>query len=163
MAFLSLKDLEVLEKYTAKLFVASFAITSVLQPLFTLPPDKGPTSVLGKAAIGGILGAIAYVVPIEVIWRFLYTLVTSRSRVLRDLSEPLALLVLLGCGLACLGMGALALCKFSGLESVKVGDPLPSVNFFWELVLFAYGLRLLQTYERWTESFSEDTSERYLF
>lgn len=43
-----------------------------------------------------------------------------------------------------ISIGALALCK---LPEIGVRDPLPSVNLFWELGCFAYGLWWLEIHE----------------
>jgi hypothetical protein len=41
-------------------------------------------------------------------------------------------------------MGGLALCKIPALQNFAVHDPLPSLNVFWEIGFFTFGLTWLQ-------------------
>jgi hypothetical protein len=62
--------------------------------------------------------------------------------------EILANILLLALGFSFLSIGALALLKIHGLG---IRDPAPSLNLFWELAFFAYGIWWMQTRERLVE------------
>jgi hypothetical protein len=96
-------------------------------PLLWDPPDLGE-SIEAHGALG-VLG-----------W-FL-------SAFAKSLIEFVANILLLALGFSFLSIGALALLKIHGLG---IRDPVPSLNLFWELAFFAYGIWWMQTHERLVE------------
>ena len=160
---LSLKLDEALEKFATPLWIAFFTVAAVVQPtsdrvpdwlittvawivrhMLPLPIDRSSTSpvltVLITAAITGVFSA-AYGISLFFLVLMLRGLMTA------SWINWFGTLLLLSIGIAFISMGALALCKVPLLHSMAIQDPLPSLNVFWEIGFFLYGLWWLQLYK----------------
>ncbi len=160
---LSLKLDEALEKFATPLWIAFFTVAAVVQPpsdqiphwlistvvwivrhLLPLPLDRSSTSpvlpVLITAGITGIFSA-AYGIAL-----FFFALIL-RAYMTPPWISWLGTVLLLSIGIGFVSMGALGLCKIPLLHTMAIQDPLPSLNLFWEIGFFLYGLWWLQLYE----------------
>ena len=158
----SFKDVEVLEKFATKLCVPFFAVASVLQPpdgatiphwlvaimatIVKAPRDSPTAAVLIATAIWSLIWAVCCTLFLWFMWG-IRILVIGYSWV-----EWLGPVLLPASGLIFISMGALALCKIPTLQTFAVHDPLPSLNVFWEVGLFTFGLWCIQLEDNSSES-----------
>src|SRR4029077_6195080 len=141
-----LKDLEILERFAARLCVAFFSVASVLQCPFAC--SILPESVWGRAACWGVIWGAFCFLSIEVGRESpskLFLFEVGEFKVGKALADLLVRVLFPAFAFACFSIGALALCKIPSLQTV---DPLPSLNLFWELGFFMYGLWCFQNQGR---------------
>jgi hypothetical protein len=160
---LSLKLDEALEKFATPLWIAFFTVAAVVQPpsdhipdwliatvawivrhVLPLPLDPSSASpVLTVLITAGITGVFAAAYGI---FLFFFVLML-RALMTHAWINWLGTVLLLSIGIGFISMGALALCKVPLLHTMAIQDPLPSLNLFWEIGFFLYGVWWLQLYE----------------
>jgi hypothetical protein len=124
---ISIKDIEVLEKFAGRLYVPLFAAACFVQPPFDFPAWLS-----GTAIVPSFFSLAAWVLLcIFALWAFHDAISYVDALWFRGCLYPVF-------GFALVAFGVLVFCKLGGK------DPFASLNPLWNLASLAYGLLLLQ-------------------